>query len=257
MSGHEKVAAITGGSSGIGRAVAVKLGSAGATVAVAGRNEEEGQITVEQVEAAGGKAAFARVDVAQGGEVAGWIGDVVDRYGRLDWLVNNAGMNGRSARLEDTTHEEFEQVVRTNLMSAFYTIHAAIPTMRKQGSGAIVNLGSTASLQGYGLLSGYTSSKHAVLGLTKSVALENADVPIRANCICPGPVDTPLMRGIEELVNPADPAAARELFSDTTALKRYGTTEEIAELVYFLLSDASAYITGTAISIDGGVTTGV
>ena len=109
MSGHEKVAAITGGSSGIGRAVAVKLGSAGATVAVAGRNEEEGQITAEQVEAAGGKAIFARVDVAQGGEVVGWIGDVVDRYGRLDWLVNNAGMNGRSARLEDTTHEEFER----------------------------------------------------------------------------------------------------------------------------------------------------
>lgn len=257
MSAQTKVAAVTGGSSGIGRGIAAKLASEGATVAVAGRNEEQGQITVDQVEAQGGTAIFSRVDVSEAGEVVGWIGDIVERFGRLDWLVNNAGMNGRSARLEDTSHEEFEAVVRTNLMSAFYTIHTAIPTMREQGSGAIVNLGSTASVQGYGLLSGYTASKHAVLGLTKSVALENADIPIRCNCICPGPVDTPLMRGIEELVDPVDPAAARAMFEGTTALKRYGTTEEIAELVYFLCSDASAYITGTAISIDGGVTTGV
>ena len=120
-----------------------------------------------------------------------------------------------------------------------------------------MNVGSTASLQGYGLLSGYTASKHGVLGLTRSIALENADVPIRANCVCPGPVDTPLMQGVEEIVNPENPAAARELFEQTTALKRYGTPEEIAELVYFLLSDASAYITGAPVSIDGGVTTGV
>lgn len=257
MSDSQKVAAVTGGSGGIGRAIAAKLGAEGATVAVAARNESEGGITVEQIESAGGKALFTRVDVSEGEEVVGWIADVVDRFGRLDWLVNNAGMNGRSARLEEYTHEEFELVVRTNLMSAFYTSHAAVPVMRKQGSGAIVNVGSTASLQGYGLLSGYTASKHGLLGLTRSVALENADVPIRVNCICPGPVDTPLMRSIEEIVNPDDPAAARAMFAGTTALKRYGTPEEIAELVHFLLDDASAYITGTAISIDGGVTTGV
>ena len=129
--------------------------------------------------------------------------------------------------------------------------------MRARGRGAIVNVGSTASLQGYATLSGYTASKHGVLGLTRSVALENADIPIRCNCICPGPVDTPLMRSIEELVNPADPAAAREMFAGTTALKRYGLPEEIAELVLFLLQDRSSYITGTAISVDGGVMTGV
>lgn len=257
MPAQTKVAAVTGGTSGIGRGIAAKLASEGATVAVAGRNEAEGQITVDQVEAQGGTAYFTRVDVSEAGNVVGWIGDIVERFGRLDWLVNNAGMNGRSARLEDTSHEEFETVVRTNLLSTFYTIHTAIPTMREQGSGAIVNVGSTASVQGYGLLSGYTASKHAVLGLTRSVALENADIPIRCNCICPGPVDTPLMRGIEELVDPDDPAAARAMFEGTTALKRYGTTEEIADLVYFLCSDASAYITGTSISIDGGVTTGV
>ena len=166
-------------------------------------------------------------------------------------------MNGRSARLEDKSTAEFEEVVATNLLSTFYAAHAAIPIMRAQGGGAIVNIGSTASLQGYGLLSGYTASKHAVLGLTRSIALENADIPIRANCVCPGPVDTPLMRSIEVLVNPDDPAAAHELFAQTTAVKRYGTVEEIADVVHFLLSDAAAYVTGTAVSVDGGVMTGV
>jgi NAD(P)-dependent dehydrogenase (short-subunit alcohol dehydrogenase family) len=257
MTNAERVAAVTGGTSGIGRGVALRLAAAGAAVSVAGRNEAEGLETVRQIESAGGTASFTPVDVTQAAQVEGWIGDMHQRYGRLDWLVNNAGMNGRSARLEDCSIDEFELVVRTNLLSAFYAVHTAIPIMRAQGSGSIVNVGSTASVQGYGLLSAYTASKHGVLGLTRSIALENADVPIRANCVCPGPVDTPLMRGIEKLVNPEDPAAAHEMFAGTTALKRYGTVEEIAELIYFLLGPGSAYVTGATISIDGGVTTGV
>jgi NAD(P)-dependent dehydrogenase (short-subunit alcohol dehydrogenase family) len=252
-----RAAAVTGASSGIGRAIAVKLASMGAAVAVAGRNEEEGQRTVAAIEAAGGSAFFTQLDVTRSADVEAWIKETFDRFGRLDWLVNNAGMNGSTARLEDYSVEEFELIVRTNLLSAFYAVHAAIPIMRAQGNGAIVNVGSTASLQGYGLLSGYTASKHGVLGLTRSIALENADIPIRANCVCPGPVDTPLMQGVEEIVNPDDPAAARAMFEQTTALKRYGTPEEIAELVHFLLSDAATYITGAPISIDGGVMTGV
>lgn len=257
MSSPERVAAVTGGTSGIGRGVASKLAEAGAAVAVAGRNETEGAETVRLIEAAGGAAWFTPVDVSDTAAVERWIADVHERHGRLDWLVNNAGMNGRSARLEDCSIEEFELVIKTNLVAAFASLHAAIPLMRAQGGGSIVNVGSTASVQGYGLLSGYTASKHGLLGLSRSAALENADIPIRINCICPGPVDTPLMRGIEELVNPDDPAAAREMFAGTTALKRYGTVEEIADLVLFLLEDRSAYITGARISIDGGVTTGV
>jgi len=257
MSSAERVAAVTGGTSGIGREVARKLAEAGAAVAVAGRNEAEGAETVRVVEAGGGTAWFAAVDVSDSAAVERWVNDVHERHGRLDWLVNNAGMNGRSARMEECSIDEFELIVRTNLVGPFASMRAAIPIMRAQGGGAIVNVGSTASVQGYGLLSGYTASKHGLLGLTRSAALENADIPIRANCICPGPVDTPLMRSIEELVNPDDPAAAREMFAGTTALKRYGTVEEIAELVLFLLDDRSAYITGARISIDGGVTTGV
>jgi len=257
MAGQDRVAAVTGGSRGIGRAIAARLADAGAAVAVAARDEAAGMATVELIESAGGIASFTRVDVTEPDQVAAWIGDTRARYGGLHWLVNNAGMNGRSARLEDNDIAEWELIVRTNLMSAFYAAHAAIPIMREQGSGAIVNIGSTASVQGYGLLSAYTASKHGLLGLTRSIALENADIPVRANCVCPGPVDTPLMRSIEEIFNPEDPAAAHELFAQTTALKRYGTPEEIAELVHFLLSDASAYITGATLSIDGGVTTGI
>jgi NAD(P)-dependent dehydrogenase (short-subunit alcohol dehydrogenase family) len=257
MASTDLVAAVTGGSGGIGRAIAIKLASAGAAVAVAGRNVEGGQTTVEMIEAQGGTASFTPVDVTRHDEVVDWIADVSKQYGGPHWLVNNAGMNGASARLEDTSVAEFEKVVSTNLLATFYVIRACIPLMRAQGAGAIVNVGSTASLQGYATLSAYTASKHGVLGLTRSVALENADIPIRCNCICPGPVDTPLMRSIEELVNPGDPDAAHEMFAQTTALKRYGLPEEIAELVLFLLEERSAYITGTAISVDGGVMTGV
>lgn len=251
------VAAVTGASGGIGRAIALRLAASGATVAVSARSAEGGAETVRLVEAAGGRAEFTPVDISDGGAVAEWIGAVAERHGRLDQLVNNAGMNGRSARIEECEVAEFERVVATNLLGTFYAVRAAIPIMRAAGGGAIVNIGSTASLQGYGMLAGYTASKHGVLGLTKSIALENADVPIRANCVCPGPVDTPLMQDIERLINPSDPAAARDMFAGTTALKRYGTPEEIAEVVHFLLDPRSGYVTGTAVSVDGGVTTGV
>lgn len=257
MADQTRVAAVTGASGGIGRAIAVRLAAAGAVVALSARTESEGRRTVEMIEQAGGRATFAPLDVTRYGDVADWIRSIHEQHGGLHWLVNNAGMNGRAARLEQYGIEEFETVIATNVLSAFYTAHTAIPLMREQGSGAIVNMGSTASLQGYGLLAGYTTSKHGLLGLTRSIALENADIPIRANCVCPGPIDTPLMRSIEEIVNPENPLAAREMFEGTTALKRYGKPEEIAELVLFLLSDSAGYITGAPISIDGGVTTGV
>ncbi|CAB4869014.1 unannotated protein [freshwater metagenome] len=251
------VAAVTGATSGIGRAAALKLAAAGATVAVSGRNEAEGAITVQQIEAAGGTAEFTRVDVCDPAAVADWINATHERHGGLNWLVNNAGLNGDGARLEDYSIDEFERVIRTNLLGTFYALHTAIPLMRAQGSGSIVNVGSTASLQGYALLTAYAASKHALVGLTKAVALETADVPIRVNIICPGPIETPLMDEIERLVNPQDPAAAHDMFAGTTALKRYGSPAEVAELIHFLLSDASSYITGTVVSVDGGVMAGV
>src|SRR6478672_11378895 len=137
MSSAERVAAVTGGTSGIGREVARKLAEAGAAVAVAGRNEAEGAETVRQIEAGGGTAWFTTLDVSDVAAVERWVHDAHERGGRLDWLVNNAGMNGRSARLEECSIEEFELVIRVNLTAAFASMHAAIPIMRAQGGGAI------------------------------------------------------------------------------------------------------------------------
>lgn len=255
LSGRKVI--VTGATSGIGRAIAAHLAREGWIVEFAGRSGGRGVEVTREIQDAGGDARFTALDVCDGAATRRWITDVHDRQRRLDGLVNNAGQNGRSARLEDYADGEFESIITTNLLAAFHTTRAAIPPMRAAGGGAIVNVGSTASLQGYGMLSGYTASKHGLLGLTRSVALENADVPIRANCVCPGPVDTPLMREIEEHLSPEDPTVARDALTATTALKRYGEPLEIAQAVAFLLGPNASYITGAALSVDGGVMSGV
>lgn len=252
-----RVAAVTGASGGIGRAIARRLAAAGALVEIASRDEVEGQATVDLVEAEGGTAHFTRVDVTSNEQVESWIADAHRRRGRLDWLVNNAGTSGGWVRIEDQSPADFREIVETNLLSACYATRTAIPLMRTQGFGGIVNLGSTASLQAYAMMGVYSATKHAILGLTRGTALENADIPIRVNCVCPGLVDTDLMREIEETVSPGDPVAALDAFAATVPLKRYATPMDVANSVHFLLAGESDYITGAAISIDGGVTSGV
>lgn len=252
----ERVVAISGGASGIGRATALELAQRGAQVGVADLDRERGESVVGEIAHEGGQACFTSVDVTRAGDVERWLAEVVERYGGLDWLFNNAGINGPTATLEDYGLENFEKVVRTDLLSVAYGIHAAIPHMRRRGAGAIVNTGSTASLTGYATLSAYCAAKHGVLGLTRSVARELAKIPIRVNCICPGPIDTPMMREIERGLDAEHPEAIREAFEKTTAMGRYGSPEEIAKLVAYLFSDDAAYVTGAAISIDGGVVAG-
>lgn len=253
--GEGVVAMVSGGGSGIGRATALGLARSGVAVSVGDVNEGGGQDTVAEIVAEGGTAAFRRVDVTDEVGVRAWVDDAVRRWGRLDLQFNNAGINGPTSVLEEYSAADFERVIFTNLISVSLCMRVALPYMKERG-GAIVNTGSTASLAGYASLSGYAAAKHGVLGLTRSVAREYAHVPIRVNCVCPGPTSTPLMHGIEEHLNPEDPASARRAFEQTTALGRYASPDEIAGVVAFLLSDASRYVTGAAISVDAGVTAG-
>lgn len=257
MGEQRVVAAVTGASGGIGRAIARRLAAAGAEVEIASRDRAGGEETVAMIEQAGGVAAFSQLDVAEPEAIEDWIAGVHGRRGRFDWLVNNAAADGGWTRIEDQTPADYRLLLDTNVLAVCCALRAAIPLMRAQGSGAIVNLGSVASLHAIQMMSVYTATKHAILGLTRGAALENADIPIRVNCICPGIIDTDLMRGIEGAVDPTDPGAVREGFAATIPMQRYGSPAEIADAVHYLLGGEAGYITGIALTVDGGVMSGV
>jgi NAD(P)-dependent dehydrogenase (short-subunit alcohol dehydrogenase family) len=252
-----KVALVTGGGSGLGRAFALEFARLGAGVVVAGRRPEPLDETVGLIEGQGGKALGQPTDVRDPEQVDALVAGAVDRFGRVDVLVNNAAGNF-VVKAEELSPNGWRAVVAIVLDGGFLCSRAAGRQMIEQGEGgAILSvIASYAWTGGPGTIHS-AAAKAGIVAMTRTLAVEWAPHGIRANCICPGPVDTPLMRGIEELVNPDDPAAARAMFAGTTALKRYGLPEEIAELVHFLLSDASSYITGAPISVDGGVMTGV
>jgi NAD(P)-dependent dehydrogenase (short-subunit alcohol dehydrogenase family) len=241
-----KVALVTGGSSGIGRATAIKFGERGARVVVAARREQEGEETVDMVKKAGGQAMFVRTDVRIASQVENMVQQTVSKYGRLDIAFNNAGVGGIMARLIRTTEEIFDELVDTNFKGVWLSMKYEIPVMQKQGGGVIINNSSVSGVATAERLAVYSGSKHAVVGLSRAAAVEYGGDNIRVVAVCPGWIKT---RMTEELRARKDAG----MFQSMIPLKRWGEPEEVAETVIWLASDAASFVTGGAFVVSGGM----
>jgi len=248
-----KIALVTGASSGIGEAVAVTLAKAGAFVYVADIDEENGKRVAKQITNEGGQAGFLKLDVAENDDCLCAAETVYKNYGRLDILVNNAGI-GHVGTIEQTTAEDFDRLYAVNLRGMFNLTKAFITQMIERKSGVIVNTASIGGIVAIKDRLAYCTMKFAVVGFTKCLALDHALDGIRANCICPGRVETPFVKArINQYPNPEK--AYLEMAA-TQAVGRMGTPKEIAASVLYLASDESAFVTGTALVIDGGFSVG-
>jgi NAD(P)-dependent dehydrogenase (short-subunit alcohol dehydrogenase family) len=242
-----KVALVTGAGSGIGRASASVFAREGAKVVVADVVVEGGEETVGLIKRVGGEAMFVRADVSKAAEVEALVNTIVAAYGRLDCAHNNAGIAGKAFTIADDTEENWDRIIAINLKGVWLCMKYEIPQMLKQGGGAIVNTASDAGLIGLRRGGSYVASKHGVVGLTKTAALEYAKAGIRVNAVCPGPIDTPMLQQgasrrpqiIEKMVA-AQPGG------------RLGRPEEIAEAAVWLCSDAASFVTGLPMPVDGG-----
>jgi NAD(P)-dependent dehydrogenase (short-subunit alcohol dehydrogenase family) len=249
---QHKVALVTGAGTGIGRAVSIRLAEEGAEVVVTSRTPRNVEETCAEVEAACGRTSLGlALDVADRTAVDRVVGEVVERYGRIDIVSNNAGIelvNGPSAW--ETSDEEWDEIFLVNVTGSFRVCRAAIPSMPAGGS--IVNTASINSFVAWANDAAYTMSKGALLQYTRALALDVAPRGLRANCVCPGVIDTPLTDLFLEAAD--DPAALRREYELAAPVGRMGTAREVANCVLFLASDESSFVTGSALVVDGGTT---
>ncbi len=242
----EKVALITGAGSGLGRAIAVTFARAGATLVLLDIN---GETAAETLESAGGRGESAAVDVADGAAVAGAVAGAQDRLGAVDVVVNNAGIaSAARTALHETATEDWQRVLAVNLTGPFLVTRAVLPSMVRRGAGVIVNIASAAGIVALPGRCHYAASKAGLIHLTRTLAVEYAGRGIRANALCPGYIDTPLVRA-----GLADPERAQRLRT-MIPMRRLADPDEIADAALFLASDASRYMTGQALVVDGGWT---
>ncbi len=244
---HDRVAIVTGGGSGMGAATARLLAGSGARVLVADLDEERGSATVDEIAAAGGTAAFARVDISIEDDVANMVATAVERWGRLDCAVNNAALPPDSAPIVDLDITTFDRIVAVNLRAVALCLKYELRQMVSQRSGSIVNIGSVSSVKARAHNPAYVATKHGVVGLTKTAALEHGRDQIRVNAVLPGGIDTPMIRAARAAsgVTPPDEFGL-SLFG------RLGTPDEIAEACMWLCSDRSSYVTGHSLAVDAG-----
>jgi NAD(P)-dependent dehydrogenase (short-subunit alcohol dehydrogenase family) len=240
-----KIALVTGGGSGIGRATALTFAREGAMVIVADVVDKSGAETVQRIRATSGEASFVRADVSKATDVAALINRVVDAYARLDCAFNNAGIEGLPAPTAEGSEDNWDRTLAVNLKGVWLCMKYEIPVMLKQGGGTIVNMSSAAGLVGAAGLSAYVASKHGVVGLTKTAALEYAKAGIRVNAVCPGHIQTPMAERIARQFPQVEEMLAHPV-------GRLGQPEEVAETVTWLCSDAASFVTGHAMVVDGG-----
>lgn len=245
-----KVALITGGGTGIGRAIALAFAREGAKVAVAGRRKEKLQETLRELEKQGGEGMAIVCDVAKARDAGKAVRETAKRFGRFNVLVNNAGVL-HVATIEGTSEEEWDRVMTVNLKGPFLMCRAALPEFRKAGGGAIVNVGSVLGLIGMKGRAAYCASKGGVTLLTKVVALDHAHENVRSNCICPSIVETELVQGL--FAGSDEGKALRQARISQIPLRRMGRPEDVAEMAVFLASEESSWLTGAAIPLDGGL----
>src|SRR5437899_12471842 len=239
-----KVVLVTGGTSGIGKATAIQFARAGAKVVLSGRREKEGKEIVRQIEKLGGEAAFVRGDIGKDDDVKKMVDFTIDKFGGLDIAFNNAGVEWK-APLDQATEAEYRRIFDTNVWGVLNSMRHEIPAMLKNGGGAIVNNSSVAGHVGLGEVSIYIASKHAVEGLTKSVALEFARRNVRINAVAPGVIATDMFDRFAD-------GASRDQITSMIPVGRMGVSEEIAAAVLYLCSDNAKFTTGTSLVVDGG-----
>jgi NAD(P)-dependent dehydrogenase (short-subunit alcohol dehydrogenase family) len=241
---------ITGAAGGIGRATAIAFAREGARVVVNDLESRraDAEETVRQAEEAGGRATFVPGDVARAADNEALVAATVDAYGRLDFAFNNAGVE-HQATLVETDEDAWDRIMDVNLKGVWLGLRAQIPVMIEQGGGAIVNTSSLAGLIGAPALGAYVASKHGVVGLTKTAAIEHAQHHIRVNCVCPAAIDTAMMQVMSH--------ERRQELASPHAIKRFGQPEEVAQVVVWLCSDRASFVTGTAMPVDAGSTAGI
>jgi NAD(P)-dependent dehydrogenase (short-subunit alcohol dehydrogenase family) len=247
-----KVAVITGGTDGIGKAIAITFAKEGAKIMMVGRDQKKGQNALDEVRRFG-EAAYFKGDVSDSSQVRRMVEETIRTYGKIDILVNNAAVCP-PGNVVTTSEETWNQVIDVNLKGVFLCSKYIVPHMQKTGGGAIVNIGSINSLMAMENEAAYDASKGGVLMLTRAMALDFARENIRVNCICPGAIETPMLKA--SLDTSPDPKAARESLTAKHPLRRTGTPNEVAQAALFLATDASSFVTGAVIPVDGGILAG-